>query len=122
MGLTNLQFRQNFVLGQEICVDEVVVPLKERFGCETFSPKKSTKWGKRMYVLADFGYVYSILSCFGYVTSESLIYVELSVSATVVLDLYNNLLKSIPNSEGYHMYVNRYYANVPLAEELYHMN
>lgn len=119
----DLKFRQNFVPGKEICVDEAVVPFKGRFSCLTYSPNKPTKWGIRMYVLADSntGYVYSILPYFGSVTSESLIHPELPVSARIVLHLYNNLLESIPNSEGYHLYVDRYYTSVPLAEELLKM-
>jgi hypothetical protein len=105
------KFRQNFVPGKEICVDEAVVPFKP------------TKWGVRMYVLSDSntGYVYSILPYFGSITSESLIHPELPISARIVLHLYNNLLESIPNSEGYHLYVDRYYTSVSLAEELLKM-
>lgn len=58
---------------------------------------------------------------FGSHTSESLICPELPVSARIVLHLYKNLQESIPHSEGYHLYVDRYYTSVPLAKELLKM-
>lgn len=76
-----------------------------------------------MYVLADSNtrHVYSIWPYFGSATSESVIHPELPANTRIVLHLYNNVLVSIPNSEGYHLYVDRYYTSVSIAEELLKM-
>lgn len=82
---TKLCSRKRNVCGQKC---------KGRFNCLTYNFNKPTKQGIRMYMLADSntGYVYSILPYLGSVTLESLIYPGLSVSARIVLHLYNNLI------------------------------
>ncbi|XP_046827867.1 piggyBac transposable element-derived protein 4-like [Vespa crabro] len=80
--------------------------------------------GIRIYVLADSntGYVYSVLPYYGSITSENLIRLDLPVSSRIPLDLYRKLLDNVPNAKGYHMYTDRYYTSIPLAEELIKMN
>lgn len=123
MEYIDLRFRENFVPGKEICGNEAVVSFKGRFNCLTYSPNKPTKWGIRMYLLADSntGHVYSPLPYFGALASEYLIHPEHSVSARIGLHLYNNLVESTPNSKGYHLYVDRYYTSILLAKELLKM-
>uniref|UniRef100_A0A1B0A422 Uncharacterized protein n=1 Tax=Glossina pallidipes TaxID=7398 RepID=A0A1B0A422_GLOPL len=69
-------------------------------------PAETTKWGIRLYVLADSntGYVYSALPYYGSNTSDSLIRPELPVSSRIPLDPYKKLLDNVPNDKGYHMY------------------
>uniref|UniRef100_A0A1A9YUJ6 PiggyBac transposable element-derived protein domain-containing protein n=1 Tax=Glossina morsitans morsitans TaxID=37546 RepID=A0A1A9YUJ6_GLOMM len=89
-----------------------------------YNPIKPTKWGIRIYVLADSntGYVYSALSYYGSITSESLIRPDLPVSSRIPLDLYRKLLDNGPNAKGYHMFTDRYYTSIPLSEQLLEMN
>lgn len=59
---------------------------------------------------------------YGSITSENLIRPDLPVSSRIPLDLYRKLLDNVPNAKGYHMYTDRYYTSIPLAEELLKMN
>uniref|UniRef100_A0A1A9ZC50 DDE_Tnp_1_7 domain-containing protein n=1 Tax=Glossina pallidipes TaxID=7398 RepID=A0A1A9ZC50_GLOPL len=90
----------------------------------TYKPAKSTKWRIRIYVLVESntGYVYSALPYYGSITSESLIRPDLPVSSRIPLDLHRKLLDNVPNAKGYHMYTDRNYTSIPLAEELLKMN
>lgn len=76
--------------------------------------------GIRIYVLADgeIGYVYSILSYYGSLTTANLEKPELSVSSRIPLTLVKKLLNNIPSAEGYHLYTDRYFTSIPLANEL----
>lgn len=47
-----------------------------------------------------------------------LIHPELPVSSRIVLYLVNNLLQNVPGAEGYHLFTDRYYTSVPLANKL----
>ncbi|TBU06827.1 transposase IS4 [Hamiltosporidium magnivora] len=93
------RFKEHFFTSREISVDE-------------------------MYVMADAntGYVYSILPYYGSFTSEDLIRLDLPVSTRIVLELCNKLLDSNPGSTGYHIFTDRYYTSLPLAQELLNLN
>ncbi|TBU20600.1 transposase IS4 [Hamiltosporidium tvaerminnensis] len=118
------RFKENFVPSREISVDESVVGFKGKISFLTYNPNKPTKWGIRMYVMADAytGYVYSILPYYGSLTSEDLIRLDLPVSTRIVLELCNKLLDSNPGSTGYHIFTDRYYTSLPLAQELLKLN
>lgn len=120
----NSKFSEHFIPYQSICVDESIIKFKGKICFMTYNPAKPTKWGIRIYVLADSntGYVYSVLPYYGSITSENLIRPDLPVSSRIPLDLYKKLLDNVPNAKGYHMYTNRYYTSIPLAEELLKMN
>lgn len=108
-----------------------MVPFKGRFSCITYSPFKPTRWGIQMYVLSDSnkGCVYLILPYFWFLQLESLIYPELPISTwstricTRISSNQSLTLRStsIPHSEGYHLYISRYYSSVSLAKELLKM-
>ncbi|XP_066596608.1 piggyBac transposable element-derived protein 4-like [Prorops nasuta] len=116
----NSRFSDYFIPGENICVDESVVKFKGKISFITYNPNKPTKWGIRVYVLADSetGYVYSILPYYGSITSENLPRRDLLVSTRITLHLYQQLLDRVPTAEGYHMHTDRYYTSIPLAEEL----
>jgi hypothetical protein len=118
------RFKEHFVPSREISVDESVVGIKGKIRFLTYNPSKPTKWGIRMYVMADAntGYVYSILPYYGFLTSEDLIRPDLPVSTRIVLELCNELLDSNPGSLGYHIFTDRYYTSSPLAQELLKLN
>lgn len=119
----NAKFAEYFIPGQNICVDESIVKFKGKISFITYNPNKPTKWGIRIYVLADSetGYVYNILPYYGSIATNELIKPELPVSTRIPLHLYNNLLNNVPGAEGYHMYTDRYYTSIVLAEELLKM-
>ena len=123
MEYINSKFAEYFIPGQDICVDESVIKFKGKISFITYNPNKPTKWGIRIYVLADSEtrYVYNILPYYGSITSDNLIKPQLPVSTRIPLHLYNKLLSNVPDAQGYHMYTDRYYTSIVLAEELLRM-
>lgn len=124
LELLDKKFKEHFIPSREISVDESVVGFKGKICFLTYNPKKPTKWGIRIYVLADAntGYVYSILPYYGSLTSEDLPRPDLLISTRIVLKLCQDLLDSNPGSKGYHIYTDRYYTSLPLAQELLKLN
>ena len=47
------RFREHFIPGQNLSVDESVVGFKGKISFITYNPKKPTKWGILVYVLVD---------------------------------------------------------------------
>lgn len=120
----NDNFSKCFIPKKNICVDESVVKFKGKICFITYNPNKPTKWGIRIYVLADSetGYVYNILPYFGSITTEQLNRPDLPVSTRIPLHLYQKILQKIPGAQGYHMFTDRYYTSLPLADELLKVN
>lgn len=116
----NSKFLKYFTPGREICVDESTIKFKGRISFITYNPKKPTKWGIRVYTMADSstGYICGILPYYGSLTTDKLIRPDLPVSTRIPLHLYTMLLEKIPGAQGYHMFTDRYYTSYILAEEL----
>ncbi|CAK9804154.1 PiggyBac transposable element-derived protein 4 [Anthophora plagiata] len=116
----NSKLLNYFTPGKEICVDESVVKYKGRVSFITYNPKKPTKWGIRIYTLADSGtgYICGILPYYGSLTTQSLIRPDLPVSTRIPLHLYTTLLNKVPGAQGHHMFTDRYYTSYILANEL----
>uniref|UniRef100_A0A1B0BVD6 PiggyBac transposable element-derived protein domain-containing protein n=1 Tax=Glossina palpalis gambiensis TaxID=67801 RepID=A0A1B0BVD6_9MUSC len=55
------------------------------------------------------------------ITSDSISLPDLPVSTRIPLRLYKKLIDKVPDAEGYHMYTDRCYTNIPLAEQLLKM-
>lgn len=53
MEYINSKFSEYFIPGKNICVDESVVKFKGRVAFITYNPNKPTKWGIKIFVLAD---------------------------------------------------------------------
>ena len=47
------KFREYYIPGRNICIDGSTIGFKGRVIFKCFNPKKPTKWGLRVYVLAD---------------------------------------------------------------------
>ncbi|XP_058792504.1 piggyBac transposable element-derived protein 4-like [Phymastichus coffea] len=116
----NSKFLNYFTPGREICVDESTIKFKGRVSFITYNPKKPTKWGIRVYTMADSttGYICGILPYYGSLTTDSLIRHDLPVSTRIPLHLYSMLLEKLPGAQGHHMFTDRYYTSYILAEEL----
>ncbi|KAL6417933.1 hypothetical protein ACFW04_012437 [Cataglyphis niger] len=102
----NSKFLDYFIPGEHICVDESTIKFKGRISFLTYNPKKPTKWGIRVYALADSktGYICCILPYYGSLTTEFLVRPDLSVSSRIPIHLYQMLLEKIPGAQGHHMY------------------
>lgn len=88
-----------------------------------YNKDKPIKWGIKIYALAHASnsYVFSIEPYFGQSPTNSLACSELPVTSRVVVHLANNL-KELPNDgEGYHIFVDRYYSSLVLADKLKEM-
>ena len=118
----NSKFLDYFTPGEQICVDESTIKFKGRISFITYNPKKPTKWGIRVYTLADSntGYICGIIPYYGTFTTENLqlIRPDLPTSTRIPLHLYTMLLEKIPGAQGHHMFTDRYYTSYILAEEL----
>lgn len=95
------KFRQYFTPDEAISVDEPVVKFKGKISFITYNLNKPTKWGVRIYALADSktGYLFSILPYFGSTTSENISRPDVPVSTRIPLHLYKKLLDRIPETE-----------------------
>lgn len=91
LDYVNSRFLNYFIPSEQICVDESVVKFKGRVSFITYNPKKPTKWGIRIYTLADSntGYVCGILPYYGSLTTQTLMRPDLPVSTRISLHLYN---------------------------------
>ena len=116
----NSRLLNHFTPDKEICVDESVVKFKGRVSFITYNPKKPTKWGIRIYTLADSGtgYICGILPYYGSLTTQTLIRPDLPVSTRNPLHLYTMLSNRVPGAQGHHMFTDRYYTSYILAIEL----
>ncbi|XP_017792480.1 PREDICTED: uncharacterized protein LOC108574407 [Habropoda laboriosa] len=117
----NARFLNYFVPGEQICVDKSIVKFKGRISFITYNPMKPTKWGIRVYTLADSntGFICGILPYYGSLTAETLIRLDLPVSTRIPLHQYKMLLDKIPGAQEHHMFTDQYYTRYILAEELY---
>ena len=115
-------FQKYFVPGRNIAIDESTVGFKGKVIFKTYNPKKPTKWGIRIFVLADSdtGYVHSIIPYYGKHTSDicNLPHTEKSFTSHIVLSLMDRLELCVSGIDGYHLFTDRYYSSVELAQEL----
>ncbi|XP_017792479.1 PREDICTED: piggyBac transposable element-derived protein 4-like, partial [Habropoda laboriosa] len=118
------KFRQYFIPYKAVAVDESIVKFKGRIAFITYNPNKPKRWGMRIYALADSktGYLFTILPYYGSITSDNISRPDLPVNTRIPLHLYKKLLDRVPDAKGYHMFTDRYYTSIPLAEELLKMN
>ena len=85
-----------------------------------FAQQKPTKWGIRIYVLADSAssYICTFIPYHGKITTDSLIKPDLPFTSRIVLHLYNNLKELWPDIRGHHLFTDRFYTSPTLAKEL----
>ncbi|KAK1330554.1 hypothetical protein QTO34_010744 [Cnephaeus nilssonii] len=116
-----MKFRERFCPGREIAVDEAVVGFKGKIHFITYNPKKPTKWGIRSYDPLRFKMwlLHSFVPYYGGITSETLVRPDLPFTSRIVLELHERLKNSVPGSQGYHFFTDRYYTSVTLAKELF---
>ena len=105
-----------FSPGREIAIDETTIAFKERVSCKMYNPQKPTKWGLRVYVLADSetGYVSVFQPYYGKETTDVLNRLDLPFTSRIVLHLVEELLAKSTGT-GYHLYTDRFYTGYYLA-------
>ena len=109
------KFRENYNPSENISVDETMIGHRGRFSVIQYMPQKPTKWGIKLYSLADSlnGYILDILVYTGSETQTNPVYSHLPKTSQTVMHLVTPYLDS-----GYHVYTDRFYSSTTLSETL----
>ena len=111
-------FQQSFIPAQNVSVDETMVGFKGRVKFKQYCKDKLTKWGLKVFTLADSatGYIFNLLPYTGRETQDvfSPQFKELNLTGQIVSHLMTPLL-----GKSYRVFADRYYSGVPLAEQFY---
>ena len=110
-------FQACYCPSENLAVDETMVSFRGRFGPKQYMPGKPTKYGVKAFTLASSEHGY-LLNTLLYTGAETLqhsdpAYSTLPQPARVVMHLMRPYLK-----RGHHVYTDRYYSSVPLAQAL----
>ena len=101
----------------ELSIDETMIGFKGRVSFIQYCPLRQTKWGLKAFVLADSetGYICNILPYTGQEMRARLSSCndDLPLLAKVVV----TVAEKYPG-KGHHIYADRFYSSVPLADEL----
>ena len=113
------KFQEKYTPSREVAVDETMLKFRGRFAGKQYMPKKPIKWGVKCFNLADSSNGYMFVNVLPYTGRETLEdassqYKELPQAAQVVLHLAEPYL-----DQGRHMFTDRYYTSIPLAEALH---
>ena len=111
------KFQASYHPGRNIAVDETMVGFRGRFAAKQYMPKKPVKWGVKAFTMADSssGYILNILVYTGQETLQGARreLSHLPQPAQVVMHLVDPYLDS-----GRHVFTDRYYTSIPLAQAL----
>ena len=99
---------------QKVAVDERMVKSKHRSGIRQYIKNKPTKWGIKLWVIADStnGYTYDFDVYAGKNAGQ-----EVSPNG-LGYDVVMRLVSSLIN-QGYHLYFDNYYTSVQLVQDLF---
>jgi hypothetical protein len=113
------KFLEFYSSTQYLSADESTVNFKDRVVFKMYNPQKPTKWGLRMYVIADStnGYVCGLIPCNGSITKKSLMHPELKFTSIIILEIISKV-QNVTHEKGYHLFTDRFYTNLDLAREL----
>ena len=111
-------FQNVFYPGCEVSIDESMIGFKGRVSFLQYCPKKPTKWGLKVYVLADSetGYILNILPYTGGETRDTYLShcnSDLSLYTQVVVALLGKYF-----DKDHHVYADCFYSSVNLVDEL----
>ena len=110
-------FQSNYKPSRNLAVDETMIGFRGRFGPKQYMPNKPTKYGIKAFTLAssDHGYLLNLLLYNGADTLARAdpAHASLPQPARVVMHLMEPYF-----SKGHHIYTDRYYSSVPLAQAL----
>lgn len=106
-------FQRVIVPGEELCIDETIVPFRGRLSFRQYIKNKRHKFGVKVYKLClDGGYTYDLQIYCGNDKTENM-----SVPDSVVFRLANSLL-----DVGRTIYTDNFYTSVTLAHSLLNKN
>ena len=109
-------FQECYYPTRELAAGETMVGFSGRYSVKQYMPSKPTKWGIKCFTAADSanGYVLNILVYTGSETLDKVGHESLPQQAYLVLNLSEPYLGS-----GHHIFPDRYYTSLPLAQTLY---
>ena len=100
---------------QHVAIDECMVKSRHRSGIRQYIKDKPTKWGIKLWVLADSSNAY-VQDCNVYIGKEAGREVSRNgLGYDVVMTLLQNYL-----DQGYHLFVDNFYTSMTLAKDLFH--
>ena len=99
---------------KHLCIDEMMVSSKSKFGPRVYQKGKPHPWGFKLFSIADmFGIVYLMhLHCGKFPQ----VHPHPNLGSTNNRVLW--LVKNVPRHEGYHLYMDNYFTSIPLMNEL----
>lgn len=112
LDLVEPRFDQEYHMHQQCTIDEAMIPFKGRLGFKQYMKDKPTKWGIKVWVLADAtnGYVKRIQVYTGKGDGDN----GVGLCSRVVLELVNGL-----ETSGLQLYTDNYYTSPVLFQHLY---
>lgn len=109
-NLLNTYFQSVYIPGENIFIDESMIPWRGRLVFRQYNPQKSHKYGIKLYkICTTFGYTHKVKIYAG--KSEST--ANVGHGQKVVLHLMSDLVNS-----GRTLYCDNFYNSVPLGKEL----
>lgn len=117
------KFRQYYVPTQNVSVDESTVGFKGKILFKVYNKDKPIRWGIKVFVASESstGYICALEPYFGKQTTDTMDRQDLGVTSRIVLHLVQKLKDEYGSIEGMHIFTDRFYTNVDLAEALYDM-
>lgn len=101
INLFNALMKKTYSPGENLCIDEGIIPFKGRSSFKVFNPAKPTKWGLKIYMLAESktGFLLNMRIC--------------SISSTltdITLEMMNNY-----KNLGHKLYMDNFYNSFKLC-------
>ena len=114
MSMVNEKMVALYVPKRQVAVDEMMVPFKVRLSFKQYMPAKPTKWGIKMWALAesDTGYV-----SFCKIYSGRTEVAGQGLSSRVVKTC---LEQANISNQGYHVYMDNFFSSPQLFTDLFH--
>ena len=105
----------NIALSEKLCIDEQIVPFKEKSGSKQYNPQKPKKLGYKQYVLSGIDgpihnfeiHTVAIKPC----TNQP----DLKASGNIVL----SFLQNVPRFKWHKLYFDNWYTSVDLVKHLH---
>lgn len=110
-------FKANFTLGNNICIDESIVLFKGKQKLKFYMPNKPTKWGFKLHLLcdSDTSYVYDLIfdptsSFRGLIVKDNF-----TIPESIILKLTENLRRKT-------LYLDAWYSSIRVSNTLIKLN
>ena len=97
-----------------LCIDEMMISSKSKFGPRVYQKGKPHLWGFKLFGISDpFGIVYKIhLHTDKFKKDDD--FLDLGSTANRVF----SLIKNVPRHQNYELYMDNYFLSIPLMNEL----